>query len=713
MRARSGRFSLAPLGFLAMAAAACGELPDATLTPGNAEFSTGGSCMTSTTPQGVDVSHGNGTIDWAAVANAGVSFGIAKATEGVTIQDAEFANNWSGMQQHGVIRGAYHFFHPGDDGATQADDFLAEVNAAGAGHLGDPGTLPPFLDWEVIDSATVAQSVTSAQNFINEIQAKTGLTTIIYTYPNFWSSTLSNPPQFAGYPLWFANYGVSCPNIPAPWSSWLFWQYNDTGTVPGITSNVDQDVFNGTLAQLQALGGDGGIVVPPPQDAGPSSLLTQVSGNESLTMVNWPDQHMELFGHTPSGAEVHSATTATGDGWSAPAQLDVGAACGSAAAYWGGRWVYPELFSPLNAGGTGHLWWTSGTGWNTYQPYGGSGLGHLSTLTWADGHVEVFALGADRAIWHDFWDQTANNWSGWTSLGGTFATGASALMASSTQGALLATDPGGVLWRASSGSTCTNGWCAWTRVAAAGVAMASRPVPVRWPDQHLTAYVRGQDDFLYGVDFSASQPVLTRLDSATRLAGDPLALMNSDGSGAEVFARSTSGAVVYLTWTGSGYSSLQPLGSQLVASDPFAWIRGDGNAEVFAIDGQGNLVHSYRDPTSGWQAWAAIGAGFDSCAASTPQADGGMEADAGITPDAGPAQDGGATGGGTTSGSNGGGSTGSGSNGGGSTGGAGDGGSQIWTAHSPSGCGCTSGGDLSAGFTLIGLAAFLRRRRQR
>ena len=35
-----------------------------------------------------------------------------------------------------------------------------------------------------------------------------------------------------------------------PWSSWEFWQYSSTGSVPGISGNVDLDVFDGTLLEL-------------------------------------------------------------------------------------------------------------------------------------------------------------------------------------------------------------------------------------------------------------------------------------------------------------------------------------------------------------------------------------------------------------------------------------------------------------------------------
>jgi hypothetical protein len=100
---------------------------------------------------------------------------------------------------------------------------------------------------------SAAQQMQVAQAFINEIQARTGRTTVIYTYPSFWAG-LGDTSQFASYPLWFANYQTSCPHVPSPWTNWQFWQFSSSGTVPGMNcpGACDLDEFNGSLADLQA-----------------------------------------------------------------------------------------------------------------------------------------------------------------------------------------------------------------------------------------------------------------------------------------------------------------------------------------------------------------------------------------------------------------------------------------------------------------------------
>ena len=65
-------------------------------------------------PLGVGISSYNGSgINWTSVKNSGISFAWAKATEGTSITDADFAINENNGKAAGVYLGAYHFAHPG------------------------------------------------------------------------------------------------------------------------------------------------------------------------------------------------------------------------------------------------------------------------------------------------------------------------------------------------------------------------------------------------------------------------------------------------------------------------------------------------------------------------------------------------------------------------------------------------------------------------
>ena len=60
--------------------------------------------------QGIDVSETNGAIDGAMVKARDVDFAYAQATRGKADRDANFAANWTGMNDAGLRRGAIHIF---------------------------------------------------------------------------------------------------------------------------------------------------------------------------------------------------------------------------------------------------------------------------------------------------------------------------------------------------------------------------------------------------------------------------------------------------------------------------------------------------------------------------------------------------------------------------------------------------------------------------
>lgn len=198
---------------------------------------------------GIDVSNYQGTINWASVKNAGYSFAFAKATEGHTYKDPPFAANWAGMKAAGLIRGAYHYGHPGTEPIGQADFFVNTVRPVS-------GDLQLVLDLEATDGKSPAQVWAWTQLFCNRIKSRTGRPAIIYTGFYFWRDNVGNPSNNLNCPLWLAAY-VSNPAtyVPKPaWGTWTFWQYSSSATVSGIGTNpTDVDYFQGDLPTLKKL----------------------------------------------------------------------------------------------------------------------------------------------------------------------------------------------------------------------------------------------------------------------------------------------------------------------------------------------------------------------------------------------------------------------------------------------------------------------------
>ena len=202
--------------------------------------------QTSSYLRGIDISHWQGTINWSQAKASGLTFAFCKATEGTTYVDPTFATNWAAMKQVGLVRGAYHFGRPGSDPVVQGKLFVDTVKPA-------KGDLQLVLDLEATDGLNAAQVWLWTQKFAAQIQKRTARPGIIYCSPSFWMTNVGNPTNNLNCALWIANWNVTSPTVPRAWSGWTFWQYSSTGSTPGISGNVDQDYFNGSLTQLQKL----------------------------------------------------------------------------------------------------------------------------------------------------------------------------------------------------------------------------------------------------------------------------------------------------------------------------------------------------------------------------------------------------------------------------------------------------------------------------
>ena len=199
--------------------------------------------MSSNQLSGIDVSKWQGTVDWKSVQQAGIAFAFARATYGSSEVDSCFNENWQGMKEAGIIRGAYHFFLAADDAAQQADFFIRTVGSL------DPDDLPPVIDVEAAGGVN-SDLAASVQTWLTTVEQGLGRRPIIYTAPSFWNENLTG--GFGDYALWVAEYGVTSPRPVNGWANWTFWQYSSTGKVEGVNTAVDLDDFNGTSQELSA-----------------------------------------------------------------------------------------------------------------------------------------------------------------------------------------------------------------------------------------------------------------------------------------------------------------------------------------------------------------------------------------------------------------------------------------------------------------------------
>ena len=238
--------------------------------------------------KGLDVSHWNGAVDWIQVVSGGYTFLFAKATEGTTLTDPTYAINRAGTQGVDMRFGAYHFARPGGTGAggvaanaiAQADYFVNVAQPAA-------GDLPPVLDLETKGSLTTANLTSWTQAWLAEVQARTGVSPLIYASPSFWKTAVGNTTSFAssGNRLWIAHWTANAaPTVPASnWGGfgWTFWQWTDCSKIPGFLHCGDGDRLNGTNPATFAIAKyPTGAPVPatPPTVVGTAARGTALAG---------------------------------------------------------------------------------------------------------------------------------------------------------------------------------------------------------------------------------------------------------------------------------------------------------------------------------------------------------------------------------------------------------------------------------------------------
>jgi lysozyme len=191
--------------------------------------------------RGIDVSNFGGQFDWAGT--SGLSFGICRASQGLgaagtNSPDPFLSWNWPRIKAKGLARGAYHFLDPGLSGAAQASYFVEQVSKVGL-----ESTDMLWLDNETAGSSPAAVAACARDFMAKLVSLRPHNPCGVYSFFDFITS--GNCAGLGSYPLWLAIFQSATPPAPAPWKAWKFWQ-------SGGTSSHDNDVFNGTAAELTA-----------------------------------------------------------------------------------------------------------------------------------------------------------------------------------------------------------------------------------------------------------------------------------------------------------------------------------------------------------------------------------------------------------------------------------------------------------------------------
>ena len=196
-----------------------------------------------TVRHGIDVSEHNGEIDWQQVADAGYSFAFIRLgyrgyEGGVLSLDARYHENIEGATAAGLDVGVY-FFAQAIDKNEAVEEAAFVLQTLGGRELQlpvvyDPEAIP--FDEARTDDVTGHQFTENTKLFCKAIR-EAGYQAGYYANLR-WEVFMMDMAALEDYTVWYAGY-EDTPKTPYAFS---FWQYSDSGIVPGITENTDLNI---------------------------------------------------------------------------------------------------------------------------------------------------------------------------------------------------------------------------------------------------------------------------------------------------------------------------------------------------------------------------------------------------------------------------------------------------------------------------------------
>ena len=204
-------------------------------------FGSDGRLSSSSGSMGIDVSKWNGSIDWNAVRNSGVSYVIIRcgyrgSSTGALIEDPKFVSNIKGAKAAGLKVGVYFFTQAVNEveAVEEASMVLNLISGYGLNY-------PVFLDVEASggrgDSINASTRTAICKAFCATIQ-NSGYSAGIYANKT-WLTSYINTGSLTGYKIWLAQYAAA-PSYTA--TRYDMWQYSSKGRVSGISGNVDMNI---------------------------------------------------------------------------------------------------------------------------------------------------------------------------------------------------------------------------------------------------------------------------------------------------------------------------------------------------------------------------------------------------------------------------------------------------------------------------------------
>ena len=266
---------------------------------------------------GPDCSRHQGYVDWTAVARAGHSFAIIKATEGTSYAyTGWYRANAPRVVSAGLTLGAYHFLRTSDPGA-QARYFVDTV--------GDFKNVIAVVDVETAANGSKPQ-IHHVRSFADSFHALVpGHPLLVYTGRWYWVGHMGDPHGADIGPLWHSEYETTQAEVNdgpeganyGGWNGATIWQWTSSGSCPGVAGRCDLNIFYGTHDDLAVLAGaklGGGPIPKSPtkeEDDMPWIHSSEWTGQHFVDgdTATWLDSPAEVDNLVRQGSKVWTFVT--------------------------------------------------------------------------------------------------------------------------------------------------------------------------------------------------------------------------------------------------------------------------------------------------------------------------------------------------------------------------------------------------------------------
>ncbi len=199
--------------------------------------------------KGIDVSKWQQTIKWDLVKNDGIEFAMIRSSYGSSSVDPMFETNYKSARDNGVAVGAYHYSY-----ATTVKKAAAELEFLISNLEGKQFEYPICVDIEDSSMSTLDKATLTdiALVYLKGLK-DAGYYPIIYSNRTWFTLKLDDT-RLVDYDHWLAQWGTSITYT----GKVGIWQYSSTGSVKGISGNVDLDIsFIDYAAMIKRLGLNG------------------------------------------------------------------------------------------------------------------------------------------------------------------------------------------------------------------------------------------------------------------------------------------------------------------------------------------------------------------------------------------------------------------------------------------------------------------------